>query len=336
MKLEEYKSVDEKKEFFQYQQINTEEEFKEAYGELKNSPSCIFRGVREAKFKLYTSAQRVWIENDFDKSEVSYVDFIEELLSALKNNSEFVKYCDSLNVYQNDIFRLALLQHYTAPTPLLDFTICSDIALFFALQDLRMDKGDKIDNYFSIYSLTVNKELSPLDDLLLHAIETAEKLVGQDKCRYHQSINTLVIDEIDMLTAWKRENSNKDGFFKASLMFVPYPERAKRVRTPAKQELFYSNPNLDVQKGCFLLNNDAKRDIAEVIKGNEHIQRISCWDIHKSLVPYIREKIIPSIKEENMYPDKSDVYGFMKISKKITKKVECSFRIKKILRKLCY
>lgn len=302
MKLEEYKSVDEKKEFFQYQQINTEEEFKKVYDKLKNSQSCIFRGVREAKFKLYTSAQRVWIENDFDKSGVSYVDFIKKLLSELEKEKIISKYCKSLNKIPNDVFGLALLQHYSAPTPLLDFTTDKDIALFFALQGLISDDTEVgIDEYFSVYSISLNTEWPSLDKYLNVVngkvefwVKEYEKLCPEDNLRKD------ILEQIKLQTAWYR--TSEDGLFKIPCMFVPNPLDADEVSTITKERLFYSNINIIAQEGCFLLHTDERKALENIDNRSQYISEIKCLDIHKSLASYIKMNIIPTIKIEDMYP----------------------------------
>ena len=60
MKLPEYANFDEKNQFFNSKLINSKSEFDSFYTETVNKINAIFRGVHEAKYKIYTSAQREW------------------------------------------------------------------------------------------------------------------------------------------------------------------------------------------------------------------------------------------------------------------------------------
>lgn len=58
-KLFEYHTLQSKSQFYNCITINTEQEFETAFNHIKiNSKDYVFRSVNEAKFKLYSSAQR--------------------------------------------------------------------------------------------------------------------------------------------------------------------------------------------------------------------------------------------------------------------------------------
>ena len=81
MKIEYYKDLEEKSNHFQTTQIDTKKEldsFINKWTKKDNSQEIIFRGLTEAKYKLYNSAQRFWIGEELDKLGKTYHQFIFE------------------------------------------------------------------------------------------------------------------------------------------------------------------------------------------------------------------------------------------------------------------
>src|SRR5690606_3234961 len=114
----------------------------------------IYRGVKEAKWRLYNSLQRHWITTKKEDDENKYKDFIKELIKCAKeeNNSLLSKFLKLNNISpENDIAVLSFLQHYGCPTPMIDWTYNLNSALYFAFEDVRKYKNTDIDNYTSIY-----------------------------------------------------------------------------------------------------------------------------------------------------------------------------------------
>src|SRR5271154_237317 len=107
--LELYKSIDEKNEFFRMSQlvpnnkINDIDTFNAWYHRYekkvrsklkpgqKNNETFFFRGVSEAKYKLYNSAQRIWITKDignWDK-KIVYQEFLKKFINSAKTDNLF-------------------------------------------------------------------------------------------------------------------------------------------------------------------------------------------------------------------------------------------------------
>src|SRR5690606_9928748 len=59
--ISEYASFSQKSLAFDQENIDTEKQFDEIYDELKTSDHILFRGQREAKWRLYSGLQRQWI-----------------------------------------------------------------------------------------------------------------------------------------------------------------------------------------------------------------------------------------------------------------------------------
>lgn len=149
MKLEEYNTFEEKKFFFKDGNakidFNIEFLFKNIERLQSVGEGFIYRGCGEAKYKLYNSAQRLYMNQELHKQVPSdhisehYRHFISNLISETKkwNNEVVKKLLISSGIDENnDLAYLSYMQHFGVPTPLLDYTYNPYIALFFAIDNL--------------------------------------------------------------------------------------------------------------------------------------------------------------------------------------------------------
>ena len=123
----------------------------------------MFRGMGEAKHKLFTSSQRFWIVNNLDQwwSPKKYLEFIKVFLDNARSKLLFKKVFEyyRLSPNQRDFPILSILQHYGAPTPLMDWSYNLDVALFFATENVFPSYSmNEIDQYFSVYQIDKNKQ----------------------------------------------------------------------------------------------------------------------------------------------------------------------------------
>lgn len=229
MILPTYKSLEEKKKHFShYRKINTVEELEKEKEKLEEdqtallafSTELVFRGVKEAKYKLYTSAQRDWITNEWEKPGISFVDFIDRQLYNLKKDKVLMRYFESIDIAVNDLLLLSFLQHYGAPAPLLDFTYNMLISLFFATTGTEPNKQnfDDIENYLSVYAISVDKRLS-IDIICNNALRDY-----QEKNLLNRMLYIFGMDPLKNMLAWKPNNEEKDD-----QGFVCRNPREKRV-----------------------------------------------------------------------------------------------------------
>ena len=324
MKLPTYKSLEEKKEHFYYkepEQINTIDEFKERFEQLeasipqlnpytltKHNKLCntatVFRGQNEAKYKLYTSAQREWIIKEWNKQlgEDGFIEFVQQLILQLKKANginSLSNYFESMGATETDLFLLSFLQHYRTPTPLLDFTYNKDLALFFAMDGSVFNKQgvDDLDNYFSIYALPARSIFS-IDLVKKSAIETQRE--GIECIKKDLTLMEQLKASFKYLFSWKTSEYRIPGMSKYPFLFIPNPQRAEKIDDIIGIDLHWSNPNIIAQEGCFVMNPRKDTPLEDLIEKSIH-----CLNIHKSLAPYIREHYLKpkGITKESIYPD---------------------------------
>lgn len=119
-----------------YKLITTSDEYKakaSVPGEIDTRN--MFRGMGEAKHKMFTSAQRFWILNELAQwwAPKRYLEFVQSFVNNAKGKLLFNKVFEyyRLSHNQRDFPILSILQHYGAPTPLMDWTYNVDVALYF-------------------------------------------------------------------------------------------------------------------------------------------------------------------------------------------------------------
>lgn len=162
MTLENYIDFHEKIQFQIGEKVTSPADIKnifrqfEGFYSKKKDERLIFRGTKEASYKLYTTSQRDWILNH---SDMDYSHYLGKILDNSKscNNGIIKKYLGSIDktFVKNNLSYFSIMQHYGLPSPLLDFTYNPFIALYFAVQNIEKcfydDDYNNIRNFFSVY-----------------------------------------------------------------------------------------------------------------------------------------------------------------------------------------
>ncbi|MFN8282178.1 MAG: FRG domain-containing protein [Chitinophagales bacterium] len=147
-KLPTYSNFKKKAENFILYKIDTIEDFLKIESVLKSGKG-IYRGINSASYKIYTSLQREVLLNKLQSTFNT-----EQYVSNARNHPLLSKYFQTFNIVHSKLSVYSYLQHYGAPTPILDFTTKFEKALYFATE--KFDKSTfvsdgTINDYFSIF-----------------------------------------------------------------------------------------------------------------------------------------------------------------------------------------
>jgi FRG domain len=321
MKLPEYKDFSEKSPFFVYERIDNDKDLDKI--ESLRHDGYFYRGVHEAKYKNYSSAQRDWMTKDLNSIFSNFDSYIQKILHAANHFGDGLLF-NFLHPFDSPYAILAFLQHYGAPTPFLDFTHSLDVAQFFCVHNLKHTPSDQvIDNYFSIYAIQPSNDFFNLRTVILSSQgELQRALESKMKLSKEEISNIKYQIEHPDFDTWM---SLKRVFFVSDLDSIG----------PTQKLPFKINFNLNIvaQKGL-LVYNPSDQDPLEIIfdgltsanwvsrsEPGDTTERffypkIKCIDIHKSLAPIIVNRLeAKGINQDKIYPEEElvakKIYHFM-------------------------
>ena len=228
-----------------------------------------FRGVREAKYMIFSSAQRYWLEKDYNLKKLAYVDFVDGLIKQIRNNKLLYDYYAALGIRHNDLLYMSLLQHYGECSPLIDVSYGINEALYFAFSSRKNEVPiEEIDHYCSIYMFDTfaNQFWGYLDSILQDGQENAAKMI--EEAQYPMDfIDMSNTDSADLYTRWINPHNNGRGLHDWGLALVKLPI-AKGAITPTTrigQKIRWTNLNLLAQQGGFFLYTQGQIPLEEYI-----------------------------------------------------------------------
>lgn len=324
--LPEYSSLEEKQQFFAAGNkntpwiINTEEEFDKFYDFLtkennKDFETCknslFFRGVNEARYKTYTSAQRNWLTNEWeDDTRNGFINYIQEELRKIKSWGDLRNYYLSLGITPNDILYLAYLQHFGGGTPLLDITHSLDTGLFFAFYKIKAAKESEpvINQYVTLQIFKYDdysSHFSKVVEVLNEGIFRAKNMI--DKWKENHPLDTAdisLIEKIEKITAWHNP-SNPEGSLDSVAIGLLDFVKGLVVRDLKGRSLYWSNIRLIAQRGAFLLYTDPILPLEEYFRDKINVPLIRAVHIRKDLRDYVMGKI-PEL-ESRLFPSEGDI-----------------------------
>lgn len=305
MKIPEYKDLTEKEKAFgnHYNRITTIKEFNDLFIPLNSVKEIAYRGVCDAKYKNFTSAQRKYMVNDFHTKSTNIMDLIQKQIESVRREHKNLlgKYYKSLNIQPNDFLYLGIAQHYGGISPLLDFTTDLKTALFFTTDGaIFPSQGiDDIGNYSSLYYIPIS-ELESLNVLLNEVTKKVsrriEALIGDDilDLRKNDDIIELLADFDHFKTTYG-----------ISPLFIPNNRTTYSIKIKGQNKMLngvfsISNLSIVAQKGCFVFYMPAVKNSLQPFE-----TPLYCIDIHKSLIPYINE--YTRLKRSDIYPDEYEL-----------------------------
>ena len=325
--ISEYDSFLQKSYLFDQKQIDSESDFDKVYEELKEAKEMLFRGQREARWRLYSSLQRFWVWHKLNETEKDYLQFIKKMVdlgkSLHKTTIEEILKEDTFDTI-NDIAVLGFLQHHDTPTPLLDWTYSFQNALFFGIDNIESNPGMKeINNYFSIYYIP---ESGFGQGGMRKVLDDGLKRLGDElKIDFMKKLSKNDEDFQKMKEHFEQRNFFDTNRVKGSGLINHMTRIEYLINVPityfsdneSDSNLIFSitnSENIKNQKGVFTWNSDPSKPLE--MKGNELYNesptendpedyRFSgCYNINKNLAPYIKTKLEQDgITKEYIYPD---------------------------------
>lgn len=322
----EYQSTLQKHNSFVQENIDTIEQFDKIYEEYSNKQNILFRGQREAKWRLYSKLQRFWLtERLFEKDH--YQSLIERMVEVGRQMySEPIKKLLQANHIdaENSIAVLGYLQHHGCPTPLLDWTYRFQNALYFAIDGLTPNSGTiEIEDYCSVYFIEekyfeggslrtiISEGLDKLEEPELQRLISVFSNGNEEKRKAMQKhfAGRKVFD---------RSRINGSGLIShitkiEHLINFPITYFSDQDKDTGIIFSLNNSENILNQAGVFTWNSDPSKPIElvgdELYKENKSEEEAkdysfcSCFNIHKSLETHIRKRLeTDGINKEFIYP----------------------------------
>ena len=280
-----YRALQEKSQYFIKRNLKVDNirDLLDLLKEISNSEKqdILFRGQPEAKYMLYSSLQRYWVERKLQKHYGSYRELIDNLIENSRkwNSGLILRYLKNSGWDETCMSVLSIMQHYGVPTPLLDFTYDVHKSLFFAISNIDLSPPvSEIENYFSIYYIYKDNLVFGLGE---------EQISGT-------------------------QESDLDIAMKSGILLIDNTNEAYRIQ---------NNLNILNQEGAFIFNSSPLdplekhyfRHVSRMkrISGQDLPQEIGgCININKKLSGDLREFLQKKgIDRYSMFPDLNQLSG---------------------------
>lgn len=300
--LPSYKSIAEKNQNYALNEyLDTPADLDKRIIELQAvENSLIYRGLNNGQFKMYASSQRHWMQKTSWVTAMrknGYYDFVEEIIRRTEMLPGVKQYMQSQHLQSNDMFLMALMQHFEAPSPMIDFTENLLTGLFFAVDKASESKGTKeLDDYVSLYYINKNFDWvqSTVQSVVQIAGNDIDRLV-RDHQQAHPNESIDVSETLDNIKHLLYSQFRLDSE-QCDITFIPVggPSLGRvRVNIPILNfscDYEIINDRIVKQQGMFIMNNTESKPLVELMNKNTKQKMFCCLNIHKDLIPYIESK----------------------------------------------
>ncbi len=323
--MAEYASTLQKSNCFDQDNIDTVEHFDQVYENYKNTQDVLYRGQREAKWRLYSKLQRHWINEQLFKKGYSYQKFIERLVeigrTECANQIKELLNANHIDT-ENPVSILGYLQHHGCPTPLLDWSYSFRNALFFALEGLTPNHTTyEIEDYVSVYYIEekhfdggnlrtiINEGLSRIEKPML--LNLIGKIAKNEETRVKMEKH---FGDRRLFDKSKLSGSGLISHMTSIERLIMFPIAYFSDKDTDSGILFSLNNSKNIlnQAGVFTWNSDSSKPI-EMVGDENYPQKnpnedngyrfCTCFNIHKNLADHVRKRLeSDGITKEFIYP----------------------------------
>lgn len=236
---------------------------------------CLFRGQRNASWPIVSSGQRAYMNLLNRGVNCSYLEFLRKSFEYVKSERTFLPRLADFSLrekyYDHELW--GWLQHYSYPTPYIDFTSNPMVALYMATANIHepYDTG-----YFSIYVMEGEYEIERNETVRLEEVikDNAAKLKS---CGLSEE-GMFAFDN------WKDFSFllvHKDGSLK------PWSKSLARERIASQGGLFVYLNSAEISLEQFFARQRKMQNGEEGV--GCILSKIKCLDVPYSMVPLIRE-----------------------------------------------
>lgn len=315
-----YESFEEKSEVFKENfKIDSEEEVDSIVSMYSSQEKdFLYRGINTATYKLYSSSQVQWMLSDAisKKTDIEdYYNFIMDSIELTRENDRVKQYIKDNGISDNDLFILALMQHYGMPSPVLDFSHSIFGALYFAWDKCDRTLSDtqtQLSDYISLY--VINKKIDwvncSVQNVMRNSAEQLNDMLQKDKLFTAGMVDTKDVEKEFLKLPYLKF---KDWNFVA---VEDNPENPVKISIPALKfdcEYQIINDRIISQQGMFIANNTLDKPLVELMNDWCKEKYFVCYNIHKKLLDYIKQKYFDTndINEERMYCTKDEESNYL-------------------------
>lgn len=315
-----YESFEEKSEVFKENfKIDSEEEVDSIVSMYSSQEKdFLYRGINTATYKLYSSSQVQWMLSDAISKKTNiedYYNFIMDSIELTRENDRVKQYIKDNGISDNDLFILALMQHYGMPSPVLDFSHSIFGALYFAWDKCDRTLSDtqtQLSDYISLY--VINKKIDwvncSVQNIMRNSAEQLNDMLQKDKLFTAGMVDTKDVEKEFLKLPYLKF---KDWNFVA---VEDNPENPVKISIPALKfdcEYQIINDRIISQQGMFIANNTLDKPLVELMNDWCKEKYFVCYNIHKKLLDYIKQKYFDTndINEERMYCTKDEESNYL-------------------------
>ena len=322
-----YESFVQKDNYFDQKRIDTVAELEALITEFAPKTDHLYRGINEAKFMLYSSLQRNWILNKRETKPTDHQLFLERLMDNAR------VYCGGLLAKyivanggdsRNDVSVMSILQHYSCPTPLLDWTYRFSVALYFAAlgaTESLPHPARELDNYVSLYyieeegfaqaglremvTISINGNLPLIKQMFQANIEVLKQRRGiMSSASYtfsDENMNNFANDDAAALRCARAAfpGGGLTNYFCQIKHLKPIPNSYFSDQGDDFLHIgLENNPNVINQQGVFAWNSSSTEPMEHVVheqvirdNPNANHSYSHCFNINKALLPHLRQRL---------------------------------------------